>query len=29
MKEIQISPVIEAHDLATKRNQAIQFLCET
>ena len=28
MKEIQISPVIEPHDLATKRNQAIQFLCE-
>jgi translation initiation factor IF-3 len=28
MKEIQISPVIEAHDLATKRNQAIQFLCD-
>jgi translation initiation factor IF-3 len=28
MKEIQISPVIEAHDLATKRNHAIQFLCD-
>ena len=28
MKEIQISPVIEPHDLATKRNQAIQFLCD-
>jgi translation initiation factor IF-3 len=27
MKEIQISPVIEPHDLATKRNHAIQFLC--
>ena len=28
MKEIQISPVIGPHDLATKRNQAIQFLCD-
>ncbi len=28
MKEIQISPVIEPHDLATKRNHAIQFLCD-
>jgi len=28
VKEIQISPVIEAHDLATKRNHAIQFLCD-
>lgn len=28
MKEIQISPVIESHDLATKRNQAIEFLCD-
>lgn len=28
MKEIQISPVIESHDLATKRNHAIQFLCD-
>jgi translation initiation factor IF-3 len=28
MKEIQISPAIEPHDLATKRNHAIQFLCE-
>jgi translation initiation factor IF-3 len=28
MKEIQISPVIGRHDLATKRNQAIQFLCD-
>ena len=28
MKEIQISPVIEVHDLATKRNHAIQFLCD-
>ncbi len=27
MKEIQISPVIDPHDLATKRNHAIQFLC--
>jgi translation initiation factor IF-3 len=28
MKEIQVSPVIDPHDLATKRNQAIQFLCD-
>ena len=28
MKEIQLSAVIDPHDLATKRNQAIQFLCE-
>ncbi len=28
MKEVQISPTIEAHDLATKRNQAVQFLCD-
>ncbi len=28
MKEIQISPVIDRHDLATKRNHAIQFLCD-
>jgi translation initiation factor IF-3 len=28
MKEIQLSAVIEAHDLATKRNQAVQFLCD-
>ena len=28
LQEIQISPVIEAHDLATKRNHAIQFLCD-
>lgn len=28
MKEIQISPVIDVHDLATKRNHAIQFLCD-
>lgn len=28
MKEIQISPVIGPHDLATKRNHAIQFLCD-
>jgi len=27
MKEIQVSPVIDPHDLATKRNHAIQFLC--
>lgn len=27
VKEIQISPVIDPHDLATKRNHAIQFLC--
>ncbi len=28
MKEIQISPVIDPHDLATKRSHAIQFLCD-
>lgn len=28
MKEIQISPVIDPHDLQTKRNHAIQFLCD-
>lgn len=28
MKEIQVSPVIDRHDLATKRNHAIQFLCD-
>jgi translation initiation factor IF-3 len=28
IKEIQLSAVIEAHDLETKRNQAIQFLCD-
>ncbi len=28
MKEIQISPVIDPHDLATKRNHAIKFLCD-
>jgi len=28
MKEIQISPVIDPHDLATKRNHAIRFLCD-
>jgi translation initiation factor IF-3 len=28
MKEIQISPVIDPHDLETKRNHAIQFLCD-
>ena len=28
MKEIQISSVIDPHDLATKRNHAIQFLCD-
>ena len=28
VKEIQISPVIDRHDLATKRNHAIQFLCD-
>jgi translation initiation factor IF-3 len=28
MKEIQISPVIDPHDLATKRNHAIGFLCD-
>ncbi len=28
MKEIQISPVIDPHDLATKRDHAIKFLCD-
>jgi translation initiation factor IF-3 len=28
MKEVQISPVIDPHDLATKRGHAIQFLCD-
>jgi translation initiation factor IF-3 len=28
MKEIQISPAIDSHDLATKRDHAIQFLCQ-
>lgn len=28
MKEIQISPAIDPHDLEVKRNQAIQFLCD-
>ncbi len=28
VKEIQISPVIQPHDLATKRQHAIQFLCD-
>jgi translation initiation factor IF-3 len=28
MKEIQISPAIDPHDLGVKRNQAIQFLCD-
>jgi translation initiation factor IF-3 len=28
MKELQLSPVIDAHDLAVKRDHAIQFLCE-
>ncbi len=27
MKEIQLSAAIDPHDLATKRNHAIQFLC--
>ena len=27
MKEIQISPAIDPHDLAIKRDHAIQFLC--
>ena len=27
MKELQISPAIDPHDLATKRNHAIHFLC--
>jgi len=28
MKEIQISPTIDPHDLATKRDHAIKFLCD-
>ncbi len=28
MKEIQISPSIDSHDLQTKQNQAIEFLCD-
>jgi translation initiation factor IF-3 len=28
MKELQLSPGIDPHDLAVKRNQAIQFLCD-
>jgi translation initiation factor IF-3 len=28
MKELQLSAVIDPHDLAVKRNQAIQFLCD-
>ncbi len=28
MKELQISPAIDPHDLETKLNQAIKFLCE-
>lgn len=28
VKEIQISPAIDPHDLATKRNHAIRFLCD-
>jgi translation initiation factor IF-3 len=28
MKELQISPAIDAHDLAVKRDHAIEFLCE-
>jgi translation initiation factor IF-3 len=28
MKELQISPTIDPHDLATKRDHAIQFLCD-
>jgi translation initiation factor IF-3 len=28
MKEIQISPTIDPHDLATKRDHAIGFLCD-
>lgn len=28
LKELQISPSIDPHDLATKRDHAIQFLCE-
>jgi translation initiation factor IF-3 len=28
MKEIQISPTIDPHDMETKRNHAVQFLCD-
>ena len=28
MKELQISPAIDPHDLAVKRDRAIQFLCD-
>jgi len=28
MKELQLSPAIDPHDLAIKRNHAIQFLCD-
>lgn len=28
MKELQISPAIDPHDLGVKRNHAIQFLCD-
>ena len=28
MKELQISPAIDPHDLAIKRDHAIQFLCD-
>ena len=28
LKEIQISPAIDPHDLATKRDHAVQFLCD-
>jgi translation initiation factor IF-3 len=28
MKELQISPVIDPHDLAVKRDRAIEFLCD-
>jgi translation initiation factor IF-3 len=28
MKELQLSPAIDPHDLATKRDHAIQFLCD-
>src|SRR6185369_13733539 len=28
MKELQLSPAIDPHDLMVKRNHAIQFLCD-
>ena len=28
MKELQLSPAIDPHDLAVKRDHAIQFLCD-